>query len=157
LTVEVIAMPNHVTERRERVHDFHVIRGLSREETVERVVSEFDIAPATVHEDLCSMSEWIGDIVQTDPTGESRIRELRETRGRLYQLAIDAREDRDADLERKIVWDIVSAIATDIKLCQSLGLTVDGAGQIDLPEDVDADDPITDLADRDPAVLSASR
>lgn len=153
LTVEVIAVPNHLTERRKRTHDFYVIQGLSREATVNRVVSEFDTAPATVHEDLRSMSEWVGDLVQTDPTGESRIRELREARDRLYKLAIDARENGDADLEQKIVGDIVSSIATDIELYQSLGLTVDAAGQIDLPEDVD-DDPLTGLAERDPAILS---
>jgi len=152
-------VPKDVTERRERTHDLYVIRGLSREETVEKVASEFDAAPATVRDDLRSMSEWVGELVQMDPTGESRIRELREARGRLYHLALDAREDGDADLERKIVRDIVSTIATDIELCQSLGLTVDAdaAGQIPLPEDVDAEDPLTDLADRDPAVLSASR
>ena len=154
---EVIAVPKDVTERRERTHDLYVIQGLSREETVDRVASEFDAAPATVSDDLRCMEEWVGDLVQTDPTGESRLRELREARGRLYHLALDARENGDADLERKIVRDIVSAIATDVELCQSLGLTVDAAGQVPLPEDVDADDPITDLADRDPAVLSASR
>lgn len=36
LTVEVITVPNHVTERRERTHAFYVIQGLSREGTVER-------------------------------------------------------------------------------------------------------------------------
>lgn len=150
-------MPKDVTERRERTHDLYVIQGRSREETIEQVASEFDAAEVTVRDDLRNMRDWIGDLIQMDPTGESRIRELREARGRLYHLALDAREDGDADLERKIVRDIVSAIATDVELCQSLGLTVDAAGQIPLPEDVDADDPITDLADRDPAVLSASR
>jgi hypothetical protein len=152
-------VPKDVTERRERTHDLYVIRGLSQEETVDRVTSEFDAAPSTVRDEIRCMSEWVGELVQADPTGESRIRELREARGRLYHLALDAREAGDPDLERKIVSDIVSAIATDVELCQSLGLTVDAdrAGQIALPEDVDAEDPITGLADRDPAVLSASR
>ena len=77
------------------------------------------------------------DLIQTDPTGESRLRELREARGRLYHLALDAREDGDADLERKIVRDIVSAIVTDVELCRSLGLTVDAAGQVPTPEPKD--------------------
>lgn len=152
-------MSNHVTERRERMHDLYVIQGHSREETVERVVSKFDTESATIHEDLRSMNEWIDDLVQTDPTGESRIRELREARGRLYHLVIEAREGGNADLERKIVGDVVSNIAIEFELCQSLGFSVDDvpAGQIELPEEVDADDPLTGLAERDPAVPSASR
>jgi hypothetical protein len=157
LNIEVTAVSNHVTKRRERTHKLYVIQGLSREETVERVVTEFDTAQATVHEDLRAMSNWIADLVQTDPTGESRIQELREARSRLYYYVIDARENGDADLEREIVRSIISSITTDIKLCQSLGLTDDAGGQIDLPEGVNADDPITGLAERDPAVLSASR
>jgi hypothetical protein len=40
LTVEVLAILNHATKRRERMHDLYVVRGLSREETVATVVSE---------------------------------------------------------------------------------------------------------------------
>ena len=148
-----------VTERRERTYELYVIQGLSREETVDRVVEEFDVAPVTVANDLREMDDWVDKLIQADPTGESRIRELRESRDRLYNLALDAREAGDTELERKIVADIVSAIATDIKLCQSLTLTdnVDAAGEIELPEDVDADDPLRCLADCDPAVVSTSR
>jgi hypothetical protein len=148
-------MAKDVTERRERTHDFYVIRGLSRDETVDRITAEFDVAAVTVRDDLRNMSEWVGDLITPDPTGESRIRELREARGRLYHLALDAREDANADLERKIVGQIVSAIATDVELCQSLGLTVDATEEISLPEDVD--DPLAQLAERDPAVAPNSR
>lgn len=152
-------MPKDVTERRERTHDLHIIQGLSREETVEQVTSEFDAGERTVRDDLRNLTEWVGELIQTDPTGESRIRELREARGRLYHLALDARENGNTDLERKIVSDIVAAIATDIELCQSLGLTVDAQqpGEIPLPEDIDADDPLASLGDRDPAILLPSR
>lgn len=147
------------SERRARVHDLYIIQGLSRDATVDRITDEFDVASATVRDDIREISEWVGDLIETDATGESRIRELREARGRLYNLALDAREAGDAELERKIVRDIVDSIATDVELCQSLGLTVDvdGAGQFTLPEHVDAGDPITGLAGRDPAARTPSR
>lgn len=149
------------SERRERTHDLSIIQGLSRNEVVDRITDEFDVKPDTVRDDLRRMNEWVGNLIETDSTGESRIRELREARGRLYDMALEAREAGDADLERKIVRDIVDSIATDIELCQSLGLTVavDGAleQQIALPAGVDADDPISGLAERDPAARTPSQ
>ena len=104
------------------------------------MAEKFDAAPATVADDLRCMEEWVGDLIQTDPTGESRLRELREARGRLYHLALGAREDGDADLERKIVRDVVSAIATDVELCQSLGLTDEAPHQVEVIGGLDAAD-----------------
>lgn len=154
-------MPKDVTERRERAHDLLVIEGRGYEETVARLTEEFDVAEPTVRDDLRNMSEWVGDLLRPDPTGASRLLELREARERLYDMAREAREAGDRDLERKILEGVRRSITADLQLTESLGLT-EPPGEIEAPEPREGEehptsDETADVAERDPAVLSASR
>jgi len=154
--LEVTTVPKEVRERRLRVHELLVTRGLAYNEVLDRVSDEFDVSRSAVENDISTMQDWVGEIDWTLPTGEARILELRQTRQRLYEMAREAREQGDRDLERKLLRDILKSITTDIELCQSLGLT-ETPGEIDasaLPEDEEAR---AKLAERDPAVASTSR
>jgi len=140
-----------------RTFELLVVRGRPHGDVVSQIAEEFDTTETAVETDIGRLESWVGDLPpRTLPTGELRMQEFRQARQRLYELIPKARRNGDADLERRLVRDILDSIATDIELCQSLGLAVEAPGEIVLPEDVDADDPVTDLAERDPAVLSTS-
>ncbi|MFC7216040.1 hypothetical protein ACFQO4_18380 [Saliphagus sp. GCM10025334] len=65
-------MSKDVTRPREPTYTLFVIQGISREETVDRVVEEFDVAPVTAADDLREMDDWVNDLIQADSTGEFR-------------------------------------------------------------------------------------
>ena len=149
---------NSLTERRMRTVELLVMQGLPKDEAAAIIADEFDVAEKGALRDIRRLETWIGDLPpRTLPTGELRIQELRQARLRLYEIAEVAREERDISYEQRVLTEIMDSIEADIRLCQSLGLAVDAAGETTLPEDVDASGPVGDLAERDPAVVPGSR
>ena len=152
----MVTVPKDVRQRRLRVHELLVIQGVDYAEVLDLVSEEFGVARSTVEDDVANMSDWVGDLSRMSSTGEVRLLELRRQRQRLYELIQEARDREDLDLERKLLTDLLRSITVDLQLSQSLGLT-EPAGEIEIPEDLQGDEAVDEAADRDPAVLSASR
>lgn len=149
-------MPKQVRDRRLRVHELLVIEGVDYGEVLDRVAEEFDVSRSSVEDDVANMDEWVSSVTRMSPTGEVRLLELRRGRQRLYELLEEVRADGDAELERRLLTNLLESITADLRLSQSLGL-LEPKGKIKVPIDLQEDPAVDDLSERDPAVLSTSR
>lgn len=117
-------MRDDLVERRERTWDLHVIKGFSTSEVSRKLASQYGVKEATIRKDISKMDEWLGKLDDhTSKTAASRMRELRQNRQRMHQMAMEARSDDDLKEELRIRRAIDSNIDRDVNIAQSLGVT----------------------------------
>lgn len=72
------------------------------------------------------MDSWIAKLdLADDPEAHSRLRELRKNRQRLQRMAAEAERAGEHDREIQLRKEIDRSIERDVKLSQSLGLTIE--------------------------------
>lgn len=133
-------MRDDLRERRERTWELLVVMGIEYSKAVSRVASEYDCAEGTVKSDISRMENWVGELDVNYYTGVSRLRELRQNRQRKWQMAMQAQQDEDLGLERKIRKDIDDNIVKDIRMSQRLGLTNEEPTEIDIGGELSEED-----------------
>lgn len=99
--------------RRERTWELLVIRGMDRDEAVDRLSTSFGVRPSTIRTDIARMDEWLPALAARPATDESRVLELRLARQRLYQMARDAHEADDLRLELDIYREVIRTLSLD--------------------------------------------
>lgn len=120
-------------ERREETWDLLVVKGLKYGDVVERLATKYDVTEGAIEYDISEMDTWLPKIdVSSMESGVSRLRELRQNRQRLQQMAMEARQDGDRDAELSIRRRLDKAIELDVKLSQSLGVTEKEPDEVEL-------------------------
>lgn len=115
-------MDEELRERREKTWNMLVVRGFDYSKVVSRLADEYDMSEGGIKSDIHRMDDWLPKLDDISyQSGVSRLRELRENRQRLQQMALQARKDDDLEQELKIRRQIDKAVQTDIQLSQSLG------------------------------------
>lgn len=116
-------MNDELRERRKRTWLLYIVRGVSFTATMERLADEFDCAEGTIKADISRMDDWLPKLDPEDLSdGISEVREARENRQRLQQMALQARQDNDPERELKIRRQIDQSIEKFVTAKQSLGM-----------------------------------
>lgn len=149
-------MDRDLLARREETFDLLVVKGLPYQKVVDRIADRYDITRSGVKSDIGRIDGWLPEVLdKSDKTRRDalvRLKELRDNRQRLQQMALEARNDDDLDTELEIRTKIEDSIELDIALSQSLGMTqreptpvenamadfATGAMEVEFPDD-DAD------------------
>jgi len=120
-------MDRDLVERREETFDLLICKGIGYRKVVEKISRKYDLSESGVETDIGRMDEWLPKLVEeTDLTrkdGLVRLKELRQNRQRLQQMAMEARSNNDLMEELKIRRNVEDNIELDIALSQSLGHT----------------------------------
>ena len=91
--------------------------GVSEAEATSMITAEYDVAESTVREDINTMSEWLPEVSRSARVAElSLVYEVEETRQRLYEMAEEARDNDDVDVELKIQQRIIDTIKLSNRL-----------------------------------------
>jgi len=129
-------MQESLRKRRRETWNLLVVKGYDYSRVVETIAGKYEVAPSTVRSDIRRMPDWVGKLaILDDDHGQSRLLELRKNRQRKWQMATEARQEDDLELERKIRDSIDKAIETDINLSQSLGETNEEPDEVALLAD----------------------
>jgi len=120
-------MKPELVDRRERTFKLLIVEGRKYTDVVETIAREYDITESGVQTDIDRMDSWLPKIVEeSDVTREDglvRLKELRQNRQRLQQMALEARKNNDLMDELQIRRKVEDNIELDIALSQSLGHT----------------------------------
>jgi len=120
-------MKPDLVDRRERTFELLIVEGRKYTDVVETIAREYDITESGVQTDIDRMDSWLPKIVEeSDVTREDglvRLKELRQNRQRLQQMALEARKNNDLMDELQIRRKVEDNIELDIALSQSLGHT----------------------------------
>lgn len=126
-------MDDELRQRRQETWDLLVVKGIDYGKVVSRIASKYDISESGVESDISRMDNWLPEL---DPhnleSGLSRIRELRQNRQRLQQMALEAQNEGNLDKELRIRRQIEESVETDVELAQSLGLTEKEAEEVEV-------------------------
>lgn len=119
-------MKEELRERREETWNLLVVNGMDYSKVVERLSEKYGVAESTISTDINRMDDWLPKLDRvSQKSGHSRLKELRQNRQRLQQMALEARQDGDLEKELQIRRQIDKAIERDVSLAQSLGLTIE--------------------------------
>lgn len=119
-------MNSELRERRLKTWKLYIVRGVSHSRVCQRIAAEYDMSEGGVKADIARMDDWLPKLDAADldeGNGLSRIREARENRQRMQQMALKARQNDNLELELKIREKIGKEIDRDISSSQSLGMT----------------------------------
>lgn len=117
-------MRDDLIERREETWDLLQVKGFSTSEVARKLAQKYGVKEATIRKDISRMDNWLDKLDDhTSKTAASRMREFRQNRQRMHQMAMEARQNGDLDTELKIRRAIDSNVEIDVELSQSLGLT----------------------------------
>lgn len=133
-------MRDDLRQRRERTWELLVVMGIGYSQAVARIASEFDCSEGTVKSDISRMESWLPELDVNYYSGVSRVRELRQQRQRLNQMAMQAQQNEDLQEERKIRQTIIRSIIKDVRITQRLGLTNEEPQQIEVAGGLDPED-----------------
>lgn len=133
-------MRDDLRQRRERTWELLVVMGIEYSQAVTRIASEFDCSEGTVKSDISRMESWLSELDVNYYSGVSRLRELRQQRQRLNQMAMQAQQDEAREEELKVRKEIRRNIEKDIKMSQRLGLTNEEPTEIELADGLDPED-----------------
>lgn len=133
-------MRDDLRQRRERTWELLVVMGIEYSQAVARIASEFDCSEGTVKSDISRMESWLPDLDVNYYSGVSRLRELRQQRQRLNQMAMQAQQDEDRDQELKVRKEIRQNITKDIRMSQRLGLANEEPTEIEVAGGLDPED-----------------
>lgn len=115
-------MREELQKRRSETFEMLVVKGYDYQRVVTTLADRYDIAPSTIKTDINRMDDWLPRLAwYDDDDGAGRLRELQQNRQRMHQMATEARNDGDVNLELKIRRQIDSAVETEVELAQSLG------------------------------------
>jgi len=115
-------MQEDLRKRRDETFEMLVVKGYDYRRVVDTLAERYDVAPGTVKSDINRMDDWLPRLAWfDDDDGAGRLRELRKNRQRMHQMATEARQNGDVELELKIRRNIGTAVETEVELAQSLG------------------------------------
>ena len=110
-------MRSETRDRRRATWKLLEMDGVSEAEATSMITAEYDVAESTVREDINTMSEWLPEVSRSARVAElSLVYEVEETRQRLYEMAEEARDNDDVDVELKIQQRIIDTIKLSNRL-----------------------------------------
>jgi len=115
-------MQEDLRKRRDETFEMLVVKGYDYRRVVDTLAERYEVTPSTIRTDINRMGDWLPRLAwYDDDDGTARLRELRKNRQRMHQMATEARQDGDVELELKIRRNIGTAVETEVELAQSLG------------------------------------
>ena len=133
-------MRPELRDRREETWDLLVVKGLKYSTVCERLAAKYDVKENTIEKDISRMKNWLPELIRVDDTGGySRLREIRQNRQRMQQMAMEARRDGDRKEELRIRRLIDQAVELDITISQSLGMTQRAPDEVSVTGDMSHD------------------
>jgi len=115
-------MQEGLRKRRDETFEMLVVKGYDYRRVVDTLAERYEVTPSTIRTDINRMGDWLPRLAwYDDDDGTARLRELRKNRQRMHQMATEARQDGDVELELKIRRNIGTAVETEVELAQSLG------------------------------------
>jgi transposase len=104
-------------DRRKATWKLLKVDGVSEAEATSTITAEYDVAESTVRKDINTMAEWLPEVSQSARVAElSLVYEVEETRQRLYEMAEEAQDNGDVDMELKIQQRIIDTIKLSNRL-----------------------------------------
>lgn len=104
-------------DRRKTTWKLLEVDGISEAEATSTITAEYDVAESTVREDINTMEEWLPEMSRSARVAElSLVYEVEETRQRLYEMAEEAQDNGDFDMELKIQQRIIDTIKLSNRL-----------------------------------------
>jgi len=126
-------MQEELRKRRDETFEMLVVKGYDYRRVVNTLADRYDVAPGTIKSDINRMDDWLPRLAwYDDDDGQARLRELRKNRQRMHQMATEARQDDDTELELKIRRNIGKAVETEVELSQSLGQMNETADKVEV-------------------------
>lgn len=119
-------MSDTLRKRREQTWQMLVIEDKRYTDVVASLAREYDVTEHAIEKDIQRMDDWLPKLnAGSTKSGVSRLKELRHNRKRRRELLEEIRSDPEADRaeELRILNQIDKAIAMDVDISQSLGLT----------------------------------
>jgi len=115
-------MQEGLRKRRDETFEMLVVKGYDYRRVVDTLAERYEVTASTIKTDINRMGDWLPRLAwYDDDDGTARLRELRKNRQRMHQMATEARQDGDVELELKIRRNIGTAVETEVELAQSLG------------------------------------
>ncbi|UTF56010.1 hypothetical protein [Natronosalvus rutilus] len=133
-------MRDELRARREETWRLLVEMGIGYSDAVARIAENFDCNESTVKTDISRMETWIGELDVAYYSGVSRLRELRQQRQRLNQMALEARQQEDLTTEKSVRQEIRQNLESDMRMSQRLGLTNEEPQQFELAQGLEPED-----------------
>lgn len=128
-------MNDELRDRRQETYQMLVAHGISQTEVVKRLSDRYNVSKSAIRKDIKNMNSWLEDLSVDFGAGIVRLTRLRDQQQQLEQVALQARNDGEAQTEIRARQEIRKAIMAEDRMATRLGLSPDGAAAEDVSEE----------------------